>query len=203
MSDTKTHLGIPGHAGRGYGLDLWGRVPRAEALPRLAQHAERLEHQAAAIRAALAAGTVEISYWRGHKRVSPPVEPAPVVAPATTTIKRRADAILPGDVILPRRQTDGRQVTVTAAAPRPPSYVRLYWRDEEGELYWYNAEESEEIDILAREPERAPCAACGEPNPDGPVSGDGEPWCSDCYAEMAEAAYPAVQPDEVEPEATP
>lgn len=75
MSDTRTCLAIPGHAGRGYGLDLWGRIPRAEALPRLEQYAEHLERQAAALRAALAAGTVEVSYWRGHKRLSPPAEP--------------------------------------------------------------------------------------------------------------------------------
>jgi hypothetical protein len=83
MSDTRTHLGIPGHEARGYGLELWGRVPRAAALPQLEQYVEHLERQAAAIRAALAAGTVEVSYWRGYKRVQPPPEDStarPVVA---------------------------------------------------------------------------------------------------------------------------
>jgi hypothetical protein len=80
MSDPKTHLGIPGHEARGYGLELWGRVPRAEALPQLELYVEHLERQVAAIREALASDTVTVSYWRGHTQLQPP----PDVTPAST-----------------------------------------------------------------------------------------------------------------------
>lgn len=226
MSDTKTHLGIPGHEGRGYGLDLWGRVPRAAALPHLVQHAERLERQAAAIRAALAAGTVEVSYWRGHKRLQPPPDPClnihpdhPTVLcdqdpghlgdhqgggmanhlchftwPSTgpvTTVKRRADAILPGDVIAACPQTGGQEVCVAAVEPISPLHIRLHWDvAPEAVLRWYTAADHEEFDILTGEPERTPCAACGDPDPDGPVISAGQTWCSDCLTAAAPEATP-------------
>ena len=28
-----------------------------------------------------------------------------------------------------------------------------------------------------------PCVSCGEPDPDGPIDSDGNPWCSACYDE--------------------
>lgn len=71
------------------------------------------------------------------------------------TVKRRADLILPGDVILACPPTGDRQVTVTAVEPMPPPYVRLYWDAVDGDLRWYTAEVTEGLPVYVQEERQA------------------------------------------------
>lgn len=84
----------------------------------------------------------------------------------TATVKRRADLILPGDVIPACPQTGDRQVRVAAvelpvpnpvsASLRPFAYVRLHWDVETtAPVQWYTAALDEELDTFPRESERA------------------------------------------------
>lgn len=103
----------------------------------------------------------------------PPTEPAAAVV-AYRDVEGDVWNVVPGGVSLP-------------GAPLVSSLekvVHLF-----GPLVALTADE-------ARAPERTLCAACGAPVSDGPVSGDGEPWCSDCYAETDSSSRVVLTDDE-------